>query len=121
MFKVREVGRVMTNQNQSEVKAWSVYVGNVTGPVLSGPPLKTGQHLVLKSDYDKLKEDLKQIQGSHKRQCDLNDKIHAKYKKALEALKLIAFKSEFIACYQDELRLSRKQAEEVLKELGVVE
>ena len=44
--------------------------------------------------------------------------LQEKYKKAVETLKIIAFKSEFVASYQYELRLSREQAEETLKELG---
>jgi hypothetical protein len=33
-----------------------------------------------------------------------------------EALELVAFTSHFVACYQEELRLSRKQAEEALEQ-----
>ena len=37
----------------------------------------------------------------------------------IEALKLVAFEFEFIASYQEELNLTRKQAKEALKAVGV--
>lgn len=47
----------MSKHNQSEVKTWSVYISNIAGPIVTGPHIITGQSLVLKSDYDKLKEE----------------------------------------------------------------
>lgn len=63
-------------------------------------------------ENDKLKEYLRQVQESHKRQCDLNDKIHAKNQKLADALKFYANPESWIDRNKDSWKKSRPKGDD---------